>query len=143
MLYNCTLTCDLAHRLNRQNCCLPVVGLVTVFCPWTMTGATELLTQTGETRLVVDCRVNPMALAGHAKMTLPRDGVMFSCGKETTSRSSNAKSIGAPKKDRPLLLKYTPQCSTIGFAGSAPIAFDTGSQAHQGFQREPAVRHSV
>jgi len=43
--------------------------LVTVFCPLIRTGAGEFVVQTtGETRFVVDCKVNPVALAGHIKM---------------------------------------------------------------------------
>ena len=45
--------------------------LVTVFCPLITTGAGEFVLQTtGETRFVVDCKVNPAALAGHVKMKL-------------------------------------------------------------------------
>ena len=47
------------HWLNRKNCCEPEIGLVTVFCPLTTTGPGELVVQTGETRFVVDCRLNP------------------------------------------------------------------------------------
>ena len=43
--------------------------MVTVFCPLTTIGTTELVVQTtGETRFVVDCKVNPVALAGHVKI---------------------------------------------------------------------------
>src|SRR6266567_2704635 len=46
------------YWINRKNCCAPVMGLVTVFCPAMTTGAGELVVQTaGETRLVVDCKV--------------------------------------------------------------------------------------
>ena len=57
------------------------MGLVTVFCPLTTTGAGELVVQTaGETRFVVDCKVNPAALVGHVKITLAPEGMMVSCG---------------------------------------------------------------
>ena len=37
------------------------MGLVTVFCPLTTTGAGEFVFQTaGEARFVVDCKVNPV-----------------------------------------------------------------------------------
>ena len=50
--------------------------LVTVFCPLTTTGAGELVVQTAdEPRLVVDCRVKPVALVGHVKMTLAPQGI--------------------------------------------------------------------
>ena len=49
---------------NRQDCCGAEMGLVTVFCPSATIGAGELVLQTaGETRFVVDCTVNPTALA--------------------------------------------------------------------------------
>ena len=45
----------------------------------TTTGAGELVIQTaGETRFVVDCRVNPVALVGHVKMTFAPEGNMVS-----------------------------------------------------------------
>src|ERR1035437_8420771 len=57
------------------------MGLVTAFCPLTTTGAGELVIQTaGETRFVVDCKVNPVSLVGHVKITLAPEGIMVSCG---------------------------------------------------------------
>ena len=58
--------------------------MVTVFCPAMTTGAEEFVTQAdGESRLVVDCKVNPTALVDHVKM-IPLggtpEGVMVSCG---------------------------------------------------------------
>jgi hypothetical protein len=47
------------HWLNRKNCFVLEMGLVTVFCPLTTTGAGELVVQTPESRFVVDCKVNP------------------------------------------------------------------------------------
>jgi len=48
---------SLAHWLNRKNCCVPEMGLVTVFCPLTTTGTGELVVQIAdEPRFVVDCR---------------------------------------------------------------------------------------
>jgi len=47
------------------------MGLVTVFCPLTMTGAGELAVQTAdEPRLVVDCKVKPVEFVGQVKMTV-------------------------------------------------------------------------
>ena len=55
--------------------------LVTVFCPLTTTGAGELVVQTGgETRLVVDCKMNPAALVGHVNTTLAPEILMVTCG---------------------------------------------------------------
>ena len=46
------------YWLNRKNCCVPQMGLVTVFCPLTTIGAGELVVQTtGKTRFVVACKV--------------------------------------------------------------------------------------
>ena len=57
------------------------MGLVTAFCPLTTTGAGELVIQTaGETRFVVDCYVNPVALVGHVKITLAPEGIIVRCG---------------------------------------------------------------
>jgi len=48
------------HWLNRKNIRVPLMGLVTVFCPLTTTGGGELVVQTAdETKLVVDCKLNP------------------------------------------------------------------------------------
>ena len=54
--------------------------MVTVFCPFTTTGAGRLVVQTDELRLVVDCRVNPVTLVGQVKITLAPIGVIISCG---------------------------------------------------------------
>src|SRR6266567_1943192 len=44
------------------------------------TGVGELVLQTaGETRLVVDCKMNPTALVGQAKMTFVPEGMVVSC----------------------------------------------------------------
>src|SRR5260221_9445588 len=56
------------------------MGFVAVSCPLTTTGAGELVVQTGETRFVVDCNVNPTALVGHVKMTFAPEGMIVSCG---------------------------------------------------------------
>ena len=55
--------------------------MVTAFCPLTITGAGETVAQTaGETRFVVDCKVNPATLVGPVKITLAPEGVMVSRG---------------------------------------------------------------
>ena len=55
--------------------------LVTVFFPLKTTAPGETVLQTaGEPRFVVDCKVNPAALAGQVKITLPPEGIMASCG---------------------------------------------------------------
>ena len=56
-------------------------GSVTAFCPLTTVGPGETVLQTaGETRFVVDCKVNPAASVGHVKITFVPEGVMVSCG---------------------------------------------------------------
>ena len=58
--------------------------LVTAFCPLTTTGPGETVVQTaGETRFVVDCKVNPVALVGHVKITYGPEGRSVSCGELT------------------------------------------------------------
>lgn len=47
-----------------------------MFCPLTTIGAGESVVQTtGETRLVVDCKVNPVALAGSRTQRGPMGAV--------------------------------------------------------------------
>ena len=41
----------LRYLFNRKNCCVPEMGLVTVFCPLTTTGAVGTASQTGETEV--------------------------------------------------------------------------------------------
>ena len=55
--------------------------MVTTFCPLVATGAGRLVFQTaGETRFVVDCKVNPVKLAGHVTITLVPERIIVSCG---------------------------------------------------------------
>ena len=55
--------------------------LVTAFWPLTTMGVGELVVQkAGETRFVVDCKVNPVALVGHVKIILAPEGITVSCG---------------------------------------------------------------
>src|SRR5579859_3276178 len=69
------------YRLNRKNCFVPEIGLVTAFCPLTTTGPGELVVQTAdEPSSVADCKVNPAALVGHVKMTLASEGIIANCG---------------------------------------------------------------
>ena len=53
------------------------MGLVTAYCPLTV------VQTAGETRFVVDCKVKPVALVSHVKITLVPAGVMVSCGAVT------------------------------------------------------------
>src|SRR6185369_100694 len=56
------------------------MGLVTVFCPLLTNGASEFVLQSpGESRLVVDCKVKPMALVDQVKTTFALEGMMISC----------------------------------------------------------------
>ena len=51
------------YWLNRKNCCLPEVGLITTFSPPMTTGGEELVLQTAdEPRFVVDCKVKPAVI---------------------------------------------------------------------------------
>ena len=60
---------------------MPEIGLVTAFCPLTTIGPGETVLQTaGETKFVVDCKVNPAALVGHVEITLAPEGIIVSCG---------------------------------------------------------------
>jgi len=65
-----TLLPALYGRDRRKNCFVPEIELVTAFWPFTTTGGGELVVQlAGETRFVVDCKVNPAALVDHVKIT--------------------------------------------------------------------------
>ena len=69
------------YWLNRKNCCVPEIRLVTAFCPLTTTGSGETVVQTaGETRFVVDCKVNTLASVGHVKIRFGPERVTLSCG---------------------------------------------------------------
>src|SRR5437868_5003811 len=61
------------------------MGLVTVFWPLTTTGAGRLVVQTGNARFVVYCKVTPVPLVDHVKMTLPPKGVTASWSSVTGS----------------------------------------------------------
>src|ERR1039457_1168836 len=57
------------------------MAFVTALFVLTTTAAGETLLQTVvETRLVVDCKVNPVALVGHVKTTFAPEGNMVSVG---------------------------------------------------------------
>ena len=57
------------------------MGFVTTFCSLTMAGSGETVTQdTGERRLVVDCKEKPVAFVGHVKITFIPTGVIVSSG---------------------------------------------------------------
>ena len=59
------------YWLNRKNCCVPEMGLVTVFWPLMTTGDGKLVFQTaGETRFVVDCNLKPVEGDGQETTTL-------------------------------------------------------------------------
>ena len=52
-----------------------------MFCPLRTTGSGETVVQAaGETRFVVDCKVNPAALVGHVKIIFAPEGITVSCG---------------------------------------------------------------
>ena len=55
--------------------------LVTTFCWLMTTGAVEFVFQTvGETRLLANSKVKPVAFVGQAKRTFVPAEVMFNCG---------------------------------------------------------------
>ena len=61
--------------------------MVTAFCPLTTTGSGKTVLQTaGETRFVVDCKVNPMALVGHVRITFAPEGIIVRGGGLTDPR---------------------------------------------------------
>ena len=55
--------------------------MVTAFFPLTMTGPGETVFQAaGETRFMVDCKVNPAELIDHVTITLVPERMMVNCG---------------------------------------------------------------
>ena len=57
------------------------MAFVTALFVLTTTGPVETVLQTtGETRLVVDCKVNPAALVGHVKITFAPERIIVSWG---------------------------------------------------------------
>lgn len=76
-------------------------GFVTVFCPFTTTGATEMgLQAMGEERLVVDCRVKPAAFVGQVKVTVGPEELIVNCGGATGS--SMLKRVPEPELPPPV-----------------------------------------
>ena len=60
------------------------MGLVTMLNPLITTGIAELVAQTGETRLVADCKLKPVKFVGHVKiMFAPEEVVMLTFGRIT------------------------------------------------------------
>ena len=59
---------------------MPEMGLVTVYCPLTMTGAGKLVLQAAGKRFVVNCKPNPVALVRHVKITFTPERFIVSCG---------------------------------------------------------------
>src|SRR5271169_2731351 len=71
---------------SRKNMFEPVMGLVTALLVLTMAGAVETVVQTvGETKLVVDCNVKPVALVGHSKTKLAPERMVDSGGRLNAS----------------------------------------------------------
>lgn len=78
---------------------MPEMGLVTVFSPLTMTGSGELVIQKAdETRFVVDCRVKPVVLVGHVKMTLDPERIKVRSGGPGTVRLKTVPSPLVPPR---------------------------------------------
>ena len=73
--------------------------LVTAFCPLTTADTGETVVHNaGETRFVVDCRVNgnPVALVGQDKITFAAKGVMVSGGGEGNVRLNTVPLLELP-----------------------------------------------
>src|ERR1039458_10856348 len=108
------------------------MAFVTALFVLTMTAAGETLLQTVvKTRLVVDCKVNPVALVGHVKITLAPEGMIVSCGggalTDPNERLNTVPLPEPPPADavpyKVLPHKINPAC------GEAPSLFEIG-RAH-------------
>src|SRR5579872_2243359 len=74
----------LRHWLNLKNCRTVEIGLVTVFWPLTTNGTKRLGVQIElGPKLVVACKVKPVAAVGQDRTTIWPDGVIVSCGGRT------------------------------------------------------------
>ena len=71
------------HWLNRKNFCAPEMEFVTVLWPLATTGAGETAFQASAERFVVDCKIKPLALAGHVKIISVPESAMLNCGCES------------------------------------------------------------
>ncbi len=55
--------------------------MITVFCPSTTMGSGKTVFQTtGESRFVVNCKMNPAKLLGHDIIISVAEGIIVSCG---------------------------------------------------------------
>ena len=54
--------------------------MVTLFCPLTTTGTGVFVVQTGERRFVLHCKVSPVRLVGHARITFAPERKIVSGG---------------------------------------------------------------
>src|ERR1035441_288660 len=84
------------------------MAFVTALFVLTTTAAGETLLQTVvETRLVVDCKVNPAALVGHVKMTLAPEGNIASVGAGAlTDPNERLNTVPTPERPPPLAVPY-------------------------------------
>ena len=72
-----------------------------------MTGPGETVLQTaGETRFVVDCKVNPAALVGHVKITFTPEEIMVSCG-ALTDPNEKLNTVPKPKLPPSSVVPYS------------------------------------
>ena len=76
-----------------------------MFCPLRRTGAGETLIQVAGTRFVVDCRLNPEAAAGQAKITFGPVRVTVSSG-ALTEPNEMLKTVPWPILPPPLAVPY-------------------------------------
>src|SRR6266566_8885729 len=97
------------------------MGLVTAFCRSTTTEPGETLVQnTGETRLVVDCKVNVVALVGQVRITLAPEGMIVSWG-ALTGPNERLNTVPLPAVAPPYAVPYRVWLEKIGPAtGLAP-----------------------
>ena len=96
-----------------------------MFCPLTTTGAGVTVAQTaGETRFVVDCKVNPEPAAGHVNTTLVPDRIMVSRGGD----NATLKSVPKPNVPPVFVVPYKVLPANISPAkGFAPSLFEESS----------------
>jgi hypothetical protein len=112
---------------RRKNRCVLAMGLVTVLNPLRMTGAGKLVFQTvGETRLVVDSKMKPVALVGQVKMTLVPERMMVSCV-VLTAPNERPNTVPKPKRPTPAVAPCRLQLlGQIGMRASSMEYKETG-----------------
>ena len=78
------------------------MGLVTVYCPLTMTGTGKLVFQAAGERFVVDSKVNPITVFVHVNTTFVPERKMLNCGGVGGSGKERLNTVPLPELPPPV-----------------------------------------